>query len=62
MILVSNYNVLDVLRNISHSNTMGTEINRFEIYVMDLERAEFFYKKIFNATFFDMNMRQEESR
>jgi predicted enzyme related to lactoylglutathione lyase len=41
---------------------MGTEINRFEIYVMDLERAEFFYKKIFNATFFDMNMRQEESR
>ncbi len=33
---------------------MGTEINWFEIYVTDLERAESFYKKIFNATFFDM--------
>ena len=41
---------------------MGTEINWFEIYVMDLERAEFFYKKIFNATFFDMKDYPYEAR
>ena len=33
---------------------MGTEINWFEIYVLDLDRAEAFYKKIFNASFFEM--------
>ena len=33
---------------------MGTEINWFEIYVLDLDRAEAFYKKIFNALFFEM--------
>ena len=48
--------------NINHSNTMGTEINWFEIYVMDLERAEFFYKKIFNATFFNMKDYPYEAR
>ena len=48
--------------NINHSNTIGTEINWFEIYVMDLERAEFFYKKIFNATFFDMKDYPYEAR
>ena len=48
--------------NINHSNTMGTEINWFEIYVMDLERAGFFYKKIFNATFFDMKDYPYEAR
>ena len=33
---------------------MGTEINWFEIHVLDLDRAEAFYKKIFNASFFEM--------
>ena len=33
---------------------MGTEINWFEIHVLDLGRAEAFYKKIFNASFFEM--------
>ena len=33
---------------------MGTEINWFEINVLDLDRAEAFYKKIFNASFFEM--------
>ena len=33
---------------------MGTEINWFEIYVLDLDRAEAFYKKIFNASFFEI--------
>ena len=33
---------------------MGTEINWFEIYVLDLDRAEAFYKRIFNASFFEM--------
>ncbi len=33
---------------------MGTEINWFEIHVLDLDRAEAFYKKIFNGSFFEM--------
>ena len=33
---------------------MGTEINWFEIHVLDLDRAEAFYKKISNASFFEM--------
>ena len=41
---------------------MGTEINWFEIYVTDLERAEAFYKKIFNATFFDMKDYPHEAK
>ena len=41
---------------------MGTEINWFEIYVTDLERAESFYKKIFNATFFEMKDYPHEAK
>ena len=41
---------------------MVTEINWFEIYVLDLDRAEAFYKKIFNASFFEMKDHPYDAR
>ena len=41
---------------------MGTEINWLEFHVLDLDRADAFYKKIFNASFFEMKDYPSDAR